>query len=78
VVDNVDNNDRPTMVKEISHVHFTALTQLQLGGNKIESAEGLIRVHMAHIKCLFLCTDNDKIGGQQHHFSGSDEEGCMA
>ena len=38
------------MVKEIAHIHFTALTTLHLGGNNIESTEGLARVQMAHIE----------------------------
>ena len=49
------------MVKEIAHIHFTALTLLQLGGNRIESVEGLTRVHMAHIKDLLLCKYSDNI-----------------
>ena len=47
---NVDYNHRATLVKEIAHIHFTALTELYLGDNKIESVEGLARVHMAHIQ----------------------------
>ena len=61
-MDNVDNNDRATIVKEIAHIHFTVLTSLYLGGNRIESIEGLARVHMAHIKVVGLCTCNDNIG----------------
>ena len=50
------------MVKEIAHIHFTALTQLVLGGNRIESVEGLARVRMTHIKDMFLCTSSHNIG----------------
>ena len=44
------------MVKEIAHIHFTALTYLQLSDNSIESIEGLARVQMAHIKVVVLGT----------------------
>ena len=47
-MDNVDGNHK-TMVKEIAHIHFTALINLHLCGNRIESVEGLARVQMAHI-----------------------------
>ena len=61
-MDNVDYTRRATIVKEIAHIHFTALTILQLGGNRIESAEGLARVKMAHIKIVGLCTYIDNKG----------------
>ena len=51
---NVDNNNRATIAKEIAHVHFTALTELQLGCNRIESIEGLARVHMVYIETVGL------------------------
>ena len=60
---NVVNNDRATILKEIAHIHFTALTTLHLADNSIESVEGLARVHMAHIKSVFLCTYTDNIVG---------------
>jgi hypothetical protein len=46
---NVDDNERATIVKEIAHIHFTVLTNLDLAGNRIESIEGLARVQMARI-----------------------------
>jgi hypothetical protein len=46
----VDHNNRATIVKEIAHIRFTALTRLQLGGNSIESVEGLAMVQMPHIE----------------------------
>ena len=48
-MDNVEYNHRVTLVKEIAHIRFTALTTLWLSDNRIESVEGLARVHMAHI-----------------------------
>ena len=60
---NVDRNHRATLVKEIAHVHFTALTTLWLGDNRIESVEGLARVHMAHIQSVKLGTYTDNIDG---------------
>ena len=60
---NVEKNNRATLVKEIAHIHFTALTYLQLGGNRIESVEGLARVHMPHIQSVSLGTYTDNIGG---------------
>ena len=62
VMDNADNNYRATIVKEIAHIHFTVLTELQLGGNRIESVEGLVRVHLAHLKYVFLSISIDSIG----------------
>jgi hypothetical protein len=50
------------MVKEIAHIHFTALTHLWLRGNRIESVEGLVRVHMVHIKFVDIGTYTDNIG----------------
>ena len=49
------------MVKEIAHLHFTALTALGLGGNRIESIEGLARVQMVHIENVIICKYNDSI-----------------
>jgi hypothetical protein len=60
-MDNVDENHRATLVKEIAHIHFTALTRLYLGGNWIESVEGLARVQMPQIECVDLSTYSDNI-----------------
>ena len=60
-MDNVVGNDRATLVKEIAHLHFTALTLLNLSGNGIESVEGLARVQMPHIEYVYLCTYTDNI-----------------
>ena len=60
-MNNVDGNDRATLVKEITHIHFTALTYLGLGGNRIESIEGLTRVQMPHIEIVGLGTYTDNI-----------------
>ena len=60
-MDNVEYNHRATIVKEIAHIHFTALTILWLSGNRIESVEGLARVHMAHIQSVELGTYTDNI-----------------
>ena len=60
-MDNVDDNQKATVLKEIAHIHFTALTILYLGGNRIESVEGLVRVQMAHIQTVDLGTYNDII-----------------
>jgi hypothetical protein len=77
-MDNVEYNYRATLVKEIAQIHFTALTTLCLGDNGIESVEGLARVQMPHIESVALCTYTDKHRQKQHHFSGSDQEGCVA
>jgi hypothetical protein len=58
---NVVNNDRATVVKEIGHIHFVALTWLHLADNRIESIEGLARVQMPHTTKLYLSTDGDNI-----------------
>jgi hypothetical protein len=60
-MDNLDNNQRATLVKEIAHIHFTALTDLYLGDNRIESVEGLARVQMPHIELVNLSTYTDNI-----------------
>jgi hypothetical protein len=58
---NVEYNFRLTLVKEIAHIDFTALTELYLDGNRIESVERLARVHMAHIGIVGLGTYSDNI-----------------
>jgi hypothetical protein len=58
---NVGDNQRATIVKEIAHIHFTTLTILELDGNNIESIAGLVRVQMAYIKRVHLCTYDDNI-----------------
>jgi hypothetical protein len=60
-MDNVDKNNRAKIVEEIAHIHFTALTDLRLECNTIESIEGLARVQMAHIKYVGLSTSADNI-----------------
>ena len=55
-MNNIEYNERSTVLKDIVHINFTNLTYLQLGGNQIESIEGLPRVQMPHIQHLFLCT----------------------
>ena len=77
-MDNVDNNYRATLVKEIAHIHFTALTGLWLGGNRIESVEGLARVDMPHIQSVNLGTYTDNIGDNNITSVGSDQEGGVA
>ena len=47
-------NSRATVVKEIAHIHFTALTELDLEQNLIQSIEGLACVDMPHIKKLLF------------------------
>ena len=61
MIDDVGKNNRVTVVKEIAHIHFTALTNIFLVHNKIESIEGLARVQMAHVKCLSFGTYGDNI-----------------
>jgi hypothetical protein len=42
----IDGNKTTQMVKDISHINFTALTYLVMNGNEIDSIEGLSRVSM--------------------------------
>jgi hypothetical protein len=62
VIDNVGKNGRKTVVKEIGHIHFTALALLNLTSNNIDSIEGLARVQMVHIKVLELGANVGHIG----------------
>ena len=55
-MDDIENNHRSTLVKEIAHIQFTVLTHLRLDYNRIKSVEGLARVHMAHIEYVGLGT----------------------
>jgi hypothetical protein len=64
-MDNIDNNHRATILKEIAHIHFTVLTHLQLNGNKIDSVEGLVRVKMPHIKYVVLGIYLDNIANNK-------------
>ena len=61
-MENAEFNLRATIVEEIAHIHFNTLTCLSLGGNKIDSIEGLYRVEMPHICILHLCRYGDDIG----------------
>jgi hypothetical protein len=54
--DNVDENQRPTIVKELEHIHLLSLNVLFLWGNQIQSIEGLARLHMPFVEELNLCT----------------------
>ena len=60
-MDNVAGNNRAALVKEIAHIHFTAIITLSVGSNRIESVEGLARVQMPHIESVSLCTYTDNI-----------------
>ena len=62
VMEDVDNNHRATVAKEIAHINFTALVWLYLVENGIDSIEGLARVQMPHIKTLCLGTCGDSLG----------------
>jgi hypothetical protein len=61
-MDNVDENQRATLMKEIAHIHFTTLIDLCLAGNRVESVEGLARVQMPQIEFVSLCAYTDNIG----------------
>jgi Leucine-rich repeat (LRR) protein len=47
--DDVGDNNRETLVKEIVHVSFSALTYLDLHNNQVQSIEVLPNLHMPHI-----------------------------
>jgi hypothetical protein len=53
----VDFNSRTTVLNEVTHINFPALTVLNVGGNKMESIEGLAHVYMPHIQILSLRAD---------------------
>jgi hypothetical protein len=66
-LNSVANNDRATVVKEISHIRFTALTELWLSENGISSIEGLDRMDMPQIKTILLRTCGEiEIGTTWH------------
>ena len=44
------------LLKEMAHIRFTALTEITLDGNKIESIEGLPRMEMSYLQELNLST----------------------
>ena len=60
-LDDVDDNHRVAIIKEIAHVRFPALTYLSLCSNHIESVERLCRVPMPRIQKLVLSTYADTI-----------------
>jgi hypothetical protein len=53
-VGDLDNNNKTDILKEVSHLHFTHLTELRVNHNHIYSVEGLARVQMAGIEKLGL------------------------
>jgi hypothetical protein len=58
----LEYNHRATIVKEIAHIHFTALLGLNLACNSIESVEGLAHIHIPKLQKLVLCTWVDNTG----------------
>jgi hypothetical protein len=54
----LDWSYRATVVKEIAHVHFTALTSLDLTRNQIESVEALPSANAAINKAVFKYIDD--------------------
>jgi hypothetical protein len=54
MVDDADSNQRATLLQEIAHVHFPALTILSVWDNQIQSIEALSSVDMPQIQTLRL------------------------
>ena len=50
VMHDIGFQSRTTMMKEIAHVRFTALTFLLLSGNNIQSIEELPCLDMVHLR----------------------------
>ena len=50
MIDNVEYNHRATVMKEIANINFTALIELNLGGNQISSIEEVSHLQIPHIK----------------------------
>ena len=46
----IDLNHNPDIIKDIQHITFENLTCLNIGGNRIESIEGLSRIRMPKLK----------------------------
>jgi hypothetical protein len=51
---NIASNRRATLVRELAHVHFPALTVLNLLGNCIQSIEELVRIDMPRLEKISL------------------------
>lgn len=56
-ITNLENNQRPTLILEIEHIHFGNLIYLGMWKNNIQSVEGLVRVDMPHIQKLVFGAD---------------------
>ena len=54
VLDEIENNSRASLLKELSHIHFPNLIYLGIWRNQIESLEGIIRVDMPNMEDLQL------------------------
>jgi hypothetical protein len=52
VLDEIENNSRASLLKELSHIRFTSLIYLGIWRNQIESLEGIARVDMPHMEDL--------------------------
>ena len=53
----LDDNDSPTILREIKEIQFPNLEYISLSGNNIESVEGLSQIHLPRLKWLFIGTD---------------------
>lgn len=52
---NSENHHRATLVQEIAHIQFLKLTHLVLWGNRLDSLETLVQIHMPLLQELDLC-----------------------
>lgn len=55
-VPHVGIGKNPTILKEISHLHFPRLQELMLNDNGIGSVEGIYRISMPHLQEIELST----------------------
>ena len=57
-----DRNNKPNIIKQLQHVAFPHLAELNIHGNEISSVEGLSRIFMPQLETLIISKIEDRIG----------------
>jgi hypothetical protein len=56
IIGEVGGNSRPTLVREISHIQFPKLQEINLANNQIGTIEGIGHILMPHLETISFCT----------------------
>ena len=56
IIGEVGGNSRPTLLREISHIQFPKLQEINLANNQISTIEGISHILMPHLETISFCT----------------------